>query len=51
MLCRRRFKMLEVPSLVREREGGESMYSGIGTKLYYPFKCALASFIVMLRLL
>lgn len=51
MLGRKRFKVTEVATSVRERQGGESMYSSLGTALYYPFKSVLSSFIVLLRLL
>jgi glycosyltransferase involved in cell wall biosynthesis len=50
MLGLKRFRLAEVPTLVRERKQGNSMYSSIGTVLYYPFKSILASFIVLLRL-
>ncbi|MDA8121349.1 MAG: glycosyltransferase family 2 protein [Deltaproteobacteria bacterium] len=51
MLGLRKFKVAEVPVAVRERQGGESMYSKFGTVLYYPFKSVLSSFIVLLRML
>lgn len=51
LLARKRFRIGEVPAIVRERQGGESMYAGLGTVLYYPFKSLLASFMVLLRLL
>jgi len=51
MLGRKRFKVTEVATLVRERQGGTSMYSKLGTVVYYPFKSVLSSFIVLLRLL
>ncbi len=51
LLGRKKFRIGEVPAVVRERQGGESMYSSVGTVLYYPFKSVLASFIVLLRLL
>lgn len=51
MLGLRKFKVEEVPVAVRERQGGESMYSKFGTVLYYPFKSVLSSFIVLLRML
>jgi hypothetical protein len=50
MLGLKRFRLAEVPTQVRERKQGKSMYSSIGTVLYYPFKSVLASFIVLLRL-
>ena len=50
MLGLRKFKVAEVPVIVRERQGGVSMYATLGTVLYYPFKSLLASFIVLLRL-
>jgi hypothetical protein len=50
MLGLKRFRLAEVPTQVRERKQGKSMYSSIGTVLYYPFKSILASFIVLLRL-
>lgn len=50
MLGLKRFRVAEIPATVRERQGGESMYSSLGTVLYYPFKSLLASFIVLLRL-
>lgn len=50
MLGLKNFRVAEVPAMVRERQGGESMYSSLGTVLYYPFKSLLASFIVLLRL-
>src|SRR4030066_37541 len=50
MLGLRKFKVAEVPVIVRERQGGVSMYANLGTVLYYPFKSLLASFIVLLRL-
>jgi glycosyltransferase involved in cell wall biosynthesis len=46
----RHFRVAEVPTVVRERQGGESMYASVGTVLYYPFKSILASFIVLLRM-
>jgi hypothetical protein len=51
MLGRKRFKVTEVATSVRERQGGTSMYSNLGTVVYYPFKSVLSSFIVLLRLL
>ncbi|MFA6147223.1 MAG: glycosyltransferase family 2 protein [bacterium] len=51
MLGRKRFKVTEVAASVRERQGGKSMYSNLGTAMYYPFKSVLSSFIVLLRLL
>jgi len=51
MLGRKRFKVTEVATSVRERQGGTSMYSNLGTVIYYPFKSVLSSFIVLLRLL
>lgn len=50
MLGLRKFRVAEVPVLVRERKAGKSMYSSYGTALYYPFKSLLATFIVLLRL-
>lgn len=50
MLGLKRFRLAEVPTQVRERKQGKSMYSSLGTVLYYPFKSILASFIVLLRL-
>lgn len=50
LLGRKRFQILEVPVTVRQRAGGSSMYSSMGTALYYPFKSFLSSFIVLLRL-
>ncbi len=50
MLGLQKFKVAEVPVVVRERQGGVSMYAKFGTILYYPFKSLLASFIVLLRL-
>lgn len=51
MLGRKRFRVTEVPASVRERQGGKSMYSSVGSVMYYPFKSVLSSFIVLLRLL
>ena len=51
MLGLKRFRVTEVPASVRERQGGKSMYSSLGSALYYPFKSVLSSFIVLLRLL
>lgn len=51
MLGLKRFRVTEVPASVRERQGGKSMYSSLGSVLYYPFKSFLSSFIVLLRLL
>jgi glycosyltransferase involved in cell wall biosynthesis len=51
MLGRKRFKVTEVATSVRERQRGKSMYSNLGTVVYYPFKSILSSFIVLLRLL
>lgn len=51
MLGRKRFRVTEVPATVRERQGGKSMYSTLGSVMYYPFKSILSSFIVLLRLL
>lgn len=51
LLGRKKFRIGEVPAVVRERQGGESMYASLGTVLYYPFKSLLASFMVLLRLL
>lgn len=51
MLGLKKFRVSEVPALVRARQGGESMYASLGTVLYYPFKSVLSSFIVLLRLL
>ncbi len=51
LLGRKKFRIGEVAAVVRERQGGESMYASIGTVLYYPFKSLLASFMVLLRLL
>ena len=51
MLGRKRFRVTEVPTSVRERQGGTSMYSNIGAAIYYPFKSILSSFIVLLRLM
>lgn len=50
LLGRKRFRIREVPATVRERAGGKSMYSSMGTALYYPFKSFLSTFIVLLRL-
>src|SRR3972149_4130893 len=50
MLGLRKFKVAEVPVIVRNRQGGVSMYAKLGTVLYYPFKSLLASFLVLLRL-
>lgn len=50
MLGLKKFRVGEVPAFVRERQGGTSMYSSLGTALYYPFKSLLASVIVLLRL-
>ncbi len=50
MLGLKKYRVAEVPATVRARQGGESMYSSLGTVLYYPFKSLLASFIVLLRL-
>lgn len=51
MLGRKRFRVTEVPTSVRERQGGTSMYSNVGAAIYYPFKSILSSFIVLLRLM
>jgi len=51
MLGLRKFRVAEVPVVVRERLAGRSMYSSYGTMLYYPFKSLLASFIVLLRVI
>jgi glycosyltransferase involved in cell wall biosynthesis len=51
MLGRKRFKVTEVATSVRERQGGTSMYSNVGAAIYYPFKSILSSIIVLLRLL
>ncbi|GAB4369822.1 MAG: glycosyltransferase family 2 protein [Deltaproteobacteria bacterium] len=51
LLARKRFRILEVPVVVRERTQGVSMYAGAGTALYYLFRTVLASFVVLLRLL
>lgn len=51
MLGLKKFSVAEVPALIRERTRGASMYSSLGTVLYYPFKSFLASVIVLLRLL
>ena len=51
LLGRKRYRVAEVPVVVRARMGGRSMYSDIGTVLYYPFKSILSSFIVLLRLM
>jgi hypothetical protein len=51
MLGRKRFRVTEVPTSVRERQGGTSMYSNVGAAIYYPFKSILSSIIVLLRLL
>ncbi len=51
MLGRKKFRVSEVPAYVRQRQGGTSMYSSLGTALYYPFKSLLASVIVLLRLI
>ncbi|MBI5575899.1 MAG: glycosyltransferase family 2 protein [Deltaproteobacteria bacterium] len=50
MLGLKKFTAAEVPTRFRRRERGTSMYSSLGTVLYYPFKSFLASFIVLLRL-
>jgi glycosyltransferase involved in cell wall biosynthesis len=50
MLGLKRFTAVEVPTAFRPRERGTSMYSSLGTVLYYPFKSFLASVIVLLRL-
>jgi hypothetical protein len=50
MLGLKKFTVAEVPTKFRPRERGTSMYSSLGTVLYYPFKSFLASFIVLLRL-
>ncbi len=51
MLGLKNFTVAEVPTAFRPRERGTSMYSSLGTVLYYPFKSFLASFIVLLRLI
>lgn len=51
LLGRKRYRVSEVPVVVRVRMGGRSMYSSIWTVLYYPFKSILSSFIVLLRLI
>jgi glycosyltransferase involved in cell wall biosynthesis len=51
MLGLKRFRVTEVPASVRKRQGGKSMYSSLGSVMYYPFKSVLSSFIVLLRLL
>ena len=51
MLGRKRFKVSEVATSVRERQGGTSMYANLGMVFHYPFKSVLSSFIVLLRLL
>jgi len=51
MLGLKKFRVLEVPTVFRQREQGTSMYSSVGTVLYYPFKSFLASVIVLLRLI
>ncbi|MBI5341846.1 MAG: glycosyltransferase family 2 protein [Deltaproteobacteria bacterium] len=50
MLGLKKFTVAEVPTQFRRRERGISMYSSLGTVLYYPFKSFLASVIVLLRL-
>lgn len=50
MLGLKKFTVAEVPTRFRPRERGKSMYSDLGTVIYYPFKSFLASFIVLLRL-
>jgi glycosyltransferase involved in cell wall biosynthesis len=51
MLGLRKFRVAEVPVLVRERQAGKSMYASYGRALYYPFKSLLASLIVLLRVI
>jgi glycosyltransferase involved in cell wall biosynthesis len=51
MLGLKKFAVAEVPTSFRHRVRGTSMYSSLGTVLYYPFKSFLASFIVLLRLI
>ena len=51
LLGLKKFKVSEVPVVFRERKGGRSMYSSLGTVLYYPFKSILSSFIVLLRVI
>jgi hypothetical protein len=51
MLGLKKYRVLEVPTAFRPREQGTSMYSSLGTVLYYPFKSFLASVIVLLRLI
>lgn len=51
MLGLKKFRLTEVPAVVRPRRAGTSMYSSFGSVLYYPFKSVLSSFIVLLRLL
>jgi hypothetical protein len=50
MLGMKKFDVAEIPAVIRERTQGKSMYSSVGTVLYYPLKSFLASFIVLLRL-
>jgi glycosyltransferase involved in cell wall biosynthesis len=47
----KKFRIAEIPTVVRRREHGTSMYANPAKVLYYPFKSLLASFIVLLRLI
>ncbi len=47
-LARRGFRLVEVPVEMRAREAGQSFYTWTRS-LYYPYKCLLASVMVLLR--
>jgi glycosyltransferase involved in cell wall biosynthesis len=47
-LARRGFRLVEVPVEMRAREAGQSFYTWTKS-LYYPYKCLLASAMVLLR--
>ena len=47
-LARHGFRLVEVPVEMRAREAGQSFYTWTKS-LYYPYKCLLASVMIMLR--
>lgn len=42
------FRVAEAPANFRERKSGHSMFS-LSRKIYYPFKCFLAIFVILMR--
>lgn len=49
-LGRKRYKIREVPVVVRERLKGESMYASLKNTIYYPFRALLASCVALIRI-